>query len=184
MQCMKVVGQAGNTGRSLGLPGRFQQALLALIVKEVTGGTGAGQGGGWESAEAPAGTRRTFTFTPKRDEARFDGTWTLKLSLIDIPLNRQPGDAPIVITESARTANDPEPETREDTVPITKSPPEFIFTDFRPENIAVNRTQPVKLFWICDGDADATFTLFWTGSTSGESIAKDARAWPPTGRTV
>ncbi|MFE9222895.1 hypothetical protein ACFYN3_42390 [Streptomyces lavendulae] len=163
-------------------PTQLTEAALDVIAREVTGGTGSNQGRGWDITETPGNTRRTFTCTP-RHEARFDGTWPLKLSLIDIPLNRQPGDAPITIAESTRTTNG-DYETREETVPITKSPPEFIFTDFRPENIAVPRDRGVKLFWVCDGDADATFTLFWTGNTSGESIAKNVRTWPPAGRTV
>ncbi|GAA2771366.1 hypothetical protein GCM10010493_81030 [Streptomyces lavendulae subsp. grasserius] len=68
-------------------------------------------------------------------------------------------------------------------MPITKSPPEFIFTDFRADQIAVSRTQPVKLRWVCDGDADATFTLFWSGNTGGESLAKGTREWPPSGQS-
>ncbi|MEU4955685.1 hypothetical protein [Streptomyces lavendulae] len=161
-------------------PTQLTEAGLGVIAREVTGGSGGNQGRGWDITETPGNTRRTFTCTP-RHEARFDGTWTLKLSLIDIPLNRQPGDAPITIAESTRTT-DGDYETREETVPITKSPPEFIFTDFRPENIAVPRTQAVKLHWVCDGDADATFTLFWNGNT--EAIGKGVRQWPPAGRTV
>ncbi|MFK0202608.1 hypothetical protein [Streptomyces lavendulae] len=165
-------------------PTQLTEAAPDVIAPEVTGGTSPIQGGTWDPAESsPSGTLRTFTFTPRRDEARFDGTWTLKLSLTDIPLNRQPGDAPITITESTRTT-DGNYGPREETMPITKSPPEFVFTDFRPENIAVTRTQNVKLFWVCEGDADATFTLFWTGNTNGESIAKNIRTWPPAGRNV
>ncbi|MFK0202610.1 hypothetical protein [Streptomyces lavendulae] len=61
--------------------------------------------------------------------------------------------------------------------------PEFIFKDFRPEQIAVNRTQPVKLHWVCEGDEAATFTLFWTGNPDGEAIGAGIREWPPADQT-
>ncbi|MFK0202461.1 hypothetical protein [Streptomyces lavendulae] len=162
---------------------QLTEAAPGVIAKEVSGGTGSSQGGGWDPTESTSrGAARTFSFTPRRDEATFNGGWTLKLSLVDIPLNRQPCDAPITITESTRTDND-DYETRKNTVPITKSPPEFIFTDFRPEQIAASRAQSIKLHWVCDGDADTTFTLYWTGNTSGEPIGKGIRVWPPSGRS-
>ncbi|WP_345205396.1 hypothetical protein, partial [Streptomyces lavendulae] len=119
---------------------QLTEAAPGVIATQVIGGTSTSQGGGWRITETPGDTLRTFSCTPNRDEGQFDSSWTLKLSLIDIPINRQPGDASITVTESTRTT-DGDYETREETVPITKSPPEFVFTDFRADQIAVSRTQ-------------------------------------------
>ncbi|MER8104057.1 hypothetical protein [Kitasatospora sp. NPDC094016] len=126
------------------------------LVSSVEGGTAPEQGGGWTPKDGYAsGDWQVYEFTPNRPPL-FDG-WHLTLIISQIEVNKTPGNAEIEIIErSSPTDKDYTEKTTPATVP--KFPSEFVFRDFHPEAITVDRGKHAVLEW--EG-SDAEYTMFW-----------------------
>jgi len=137
----------------------------------------------WNASKALIGTNiARFTFTPSRGgSVLFNGSSYVTAVIDKIPVNAEPGTAPVTITETTSSASATtgfaDRDAYRDAPKVTA---EFYFYDLHPREAAIARGDSPVLEW--KGNTSNTdFTVYWSDGVAlrSEVLQPSAEAWYP-----